>query len=231
MANEIQSIQMYPSSYNKEKDQCYQIHSQQIQQNKSAKYLGVMIDQHLTWKEHVNNICTKAIKAKTFLQRNLHQCPASVKSHCYTSLVRPILEYAAIIWSPHLQCQKHQGEKVQRSAAGFVINDFSYHSSVTSMLTHLKWPSLEQRRNFLKLIMFYKILNGLVDISITLTPLLTSTRGHNQRFFTPFARTDTYLNSFLPSIKLWNSLPDSLVDLDDINQFKEDLSLHLFPTD
>ena len=48
----------------------------------------------------------------------------------------------------------------------------------------------------------------------------------------PFARTDTYSNSFLPStIKLWNSLPDSLVDLDDINQFKEDLSLHLFPTD
>ena len=41
-----------------------------------------------------------------------------------------------------------------------------------------------------------------------------------------------YLNSFLPStIKLWNSLPDSFIELDDINQFKEDLSLHLFPTD
>ena len=211
---------------------CYQIHSQQIQQSNSAKYLGVVIDQHLTWKEHVNNICSKAIKAKAFLQRNLHQCPASVKSNCYTSLVRPILEYAAVVWSPHLQCQKNQIEKIQRSAARFVTNDFSYHSSVTSMLTHLKWPSLEQRRNFLKLIMFYKILNDLVDVSITLAPLSTSTRGHNQRFVVPFARTDTYLNSFLPStIKLWNSLPDSLIELDDINQFKEDLSLHLFPTD
>ena len=83
--------------------------------------------------------------------------------------------------------------------------------------------------------MFYKIVNDLVDISITLhrlAPLSTSTRGHNQRFVTPFARTDTYLNSFLPStIKLWNSLPDSLIELDDINQFKEDLSSHLFPTD
>ena len=38
----------------------------------------------------------------------------------------------------------------------------------------------------------------------------------------PFARTDTYLNSFLPStINLWNSLPESLVHLDDINQFKQ----------
>ena len=163
---------------------CYRIHSQQIQQNKSAKYLGVVTDQHLTWKEHVNNICSKAIQAKAFLQQNLHQCPASVKSNCYTSLVRPILEYAAIVWSLHLQYQKHQIEKVQHSAARFVTNDFSYHSSVTSMLTHLKWPSLKQRRNVLKLIMIYKILNGLVDVSITLTPLSTSTRGHNQPFAT-----------------------------------------------
>ena len=48
---------------------CYQIHNQQIQQNKSTKYLGVVIDKHLTWKERVNDICSKAIKAKAFLQR------------------------------------------------------------------------------------------------------------------------------------------------------------------
>ena len=80
--------------------------------------------------------------------------------------------------------------------------------------------------------MFYKILHGLVDISFTLIPLSTSTHGHSQCFVTPFARTDTYLNSFLPSaINLWNSLPDSLVELYDLNQFKVDLSLYLFPTD
>ena len=68
--------------------------------------------------------------------------------------------------------------------------------------------------------MFYKLLHDLVDISFTLIPLSTPTRGHNQRFVTRFARTNTYLNSFLPSvINLWNSLPDSLVELDDSNQF------------
>ena len=46
----------------------YQIYNQQIQQNKSAKYLGVVIDGHLTWKDHVNDICSKTIKAgKSFL--------------------------------------------------------------------------------------------------------------------------------------------------------------------
>jgi len=38
------------------------------------------------------------------------------------------------------------------------------------MLDHLKWPLLEQRRNYLKLIMFYKILHGLMEVVISLTP-------------------------------------------------------------
>ena len=69
---------------------------------------------------------------------------------------------------------KHQIEKVQRSAARFVTGDFSYRSSVTNMLIQLKWPLLEQRRNFLKLIMFYKILHGIDNLLIPQSHLLPS---------------------------------------------------------
>ena len=92
------------------------------------------------------------------------------------------------------------------------------------MLDQLQWPLPEQRRCFSKLIMFYKISHGLVDINLVLTPLATSTRGHSHRFTIPLARTDTCLNFFLPlTIKLWNSL------LEDISQFKDELFLHFFP--
>ena len=57
-------------------------------------------------------------------------------------------------------------------------------------------------------------------LPITLTPHLSSTRGHSQHFVAPFARIETFLHSFLPStITLWNSLPNSLVKLDDILKF------------
>jgi len=76
---------------------------------------------------------------------------------------------------------------------------------------------LNVRDVFSKLIMCYKVLNGLVDINITLT---TSTHGHSHRFATHFARTDTYLNPFLPStLKLWNSLPDPLTNFDQFKDF------------
>ena len=127
---------------------CYQIYCQNIKQASSTKYLGITIDQHLTWTDHINEICNKANIAKAFLKRNIHQCPISIKANCYKSLVRPILEYAAAVWSPHLQYHIHQLlEKVQRSAARFVMNDYARYSSVTNMLNYLSWPTLEQRRN------------------------------------------------------------------------------------
>ena len=42
-----------------------------------------VIDGHLTWKDHTNDICSRAINAKAFLQWNFHRCPPSVKSNCY----------------------------------------------------------------------------------------------------------------------------------------------------
>ena len=142
---------------------CYQIYCQNIKQASSTKYLGITIDQHLTWTDHINEICNKANIAKAFLKRNIHQCPISIKANCYKSLVRPILEYAAAVWSPHLQ---------YHSAARFVMNDYARYSSVTNMLNYLSWPTLEQRRNQTKLVLFFKIVHGIVDGStLILTPL------------------------------------------------------------
>jgi len=54
---------------------------------------------------------------------------------------------------------------------------------------------------------------------------------HSQCFVTPFSRTETYLHSFLPStITLWNFLSSSLVELEDSDEFKDDLYSHHLPT-
>ena len=36
----------------------YNIYSQKLKQVTSAKYLGITIDSHLTWKGHINEICS-----------------------------------------------------------------------------------------------------------------------------------------------------------------------------
>jgi hypothetical protein len=44
-------------------------------------------------------------------------------------------------------------ERVQRKVARFVMGDYKTTSSVKSMLEHLKWPTLEERRKRAKVTM------------------------------------------------------------------------------
>ena len=89
----------------------YYIYSQQLKKVTSAKYLGITIDSHLTWKDHINEICSKANSAKAFLKCNTHQCPKTIKSNCYKCFIRPIIEYAAPVWCPFQQNQIYQIDK------------------------------------------------------------------------------------------------------------------------
>ena len=120
--------------------------------------MGVLFDEHLNWKHHIANVCTKANAAKSFLRRNITYYPINIKANCYKSFVRPILEYAPSVWSPHMQTDI--SSTIQRSAARYVLNDYSLHSSVTNMLSNLKWPSLDQRHSYNKLLIFFKLVEG-----------------------------------------------------------------------
>ena len=203
----------------------YSICNHTIQQVASAKYLGITLTNNLSWSEHITKITNKANSTRAFLQRNLSQCQRSVKCACYNTYVRPTLEYASSVWSPHLLSDINRIEMVQRRSARFVYNDFARTSSVTSMLNNLNWPLLQQRRDIAKVIMFCKIINNLISIPhdhITISPV--STRGHNLRYIQLAAKSNTYLFSFFPSaIKLWNSLPDFVINSTNLNNFK----LHL----
>ena len=46
-----------------------------IQTVDHAKYLGVIIDNHLLWSKHISQITKKALSVKAFLQRNFNSCP------------------------------------------------------------------------------------------------------------------------------------------------------------
>ena len=142
----------------------YRINDHRIHKVSTAKYLGVIIDHNLPWSDHIGAVSHKANGVLTFLQRNLKKCSSSIKSLAYFTYIRPILEYASIVWAPHTNCQIVSLEKIQCRAARFVCNNYSKYDSVTGMLTLLNWASLEQRRNQARCIMFYKILNNMVSV-------------------------------------------------------------------
>ena len=109
-------------------------------------------------------ICKKANSTLAFLRRNLYHCQRNVKVIAYQTYVRPILEYAVTAWAPYTQRSINKIESIQRRVARLVYLDFSTYSSVTVMLSRLKWSTLHHRRHTLKLTMLFKILHNLIEI-------------------------------------------------------------------
>ena len=88
-----------------------------------------------------------------------YQCELSVKASAYITLVRPILEYASIVWDPHQQYLIDNIEMIQRRAVRWVKQDYRLISDVSDMMNDLQWPTLYERRKYCRLITFHKFLH------------------------------------------------------------------------
>ena len=106
-------------------------------------------------------------------------------------------------------------ERVQRRAARYVCNNYSYEASVTAMMNQLNWIPLQQRRQNIRLCWMYKITYGLVAVPLEnyLALATRQSRHYNSMAYKIFSpRHDYYKHSFFPRTVIeWNRLPDTTV--------------------
>ena len=140
----------------------------------------------------------------------------------YNTLVRPQVEYASCAWNPYVKHQINKIEMVQRRAARWCCNDYPPpppYSSVSDMIDKLGWQTLQQRRSTSRLVMFYKIVYQLVAVDMPPCyshPTRTSARHHSLHYYQIFLP-----RTFFPrTVVLWNSLPNSVVTMQDLGSFK-----------
>ena len=109
----------------------------------------------------------------------------------FKTYVIPIFEYCSPVWSPGTVTDKILIESVQRT---FTKSLYSCNSLPYSQrLENCNLKSLEHRRLFADIVLFYKVINKLINIDLgnLICPLNHSiTRGHSRRFVIPAARTN-----------------------------------------
>ncbi len=70
---------------------------------KFTKFLGVFIDECLTWKNHIDCIC-KTISRKIGVMNKLkYYVPDSILFTLYCTLILPYINYGILIWGNYLQ--------------------------------------------------------------------------------------------------------------------------------
>ena len=205
----------------------YILHGHILESVHSAKYLGVTLTSDLRWNQHIGNITQKANRTLGFLRRNLQVKSPELKTTAYNTLVRPLVEYASPVWDPHTKTNIHKLEMVQRRAARYVLRKYNHTSSVGDMLDQLGWLTLQRRREMARLVLLYKMRNGLIAINgeAYTTPISRPSRHvHQYGYQIPHSKAEFHSQSFFPrTIRQWNSLPFQIVAATTPDSFRSQL--------
>ena len=87
----------------------------------SDKYLGVALDNRLSFNKHTHEIAKKATNLLNLCRRNLNMCHQNIKETAYKAIIRPHLEYASPSWNPYTSRNINKIEAAQRCSARLVL--------------------------------------------------------------------------------------------------------------
>lgn len=209
---------------------CFSISDHILPSSSSVSDLGVIVDNKLSYSEHINSIVTKCNQRIGMFFRGFVSRDYKLLSKFFTTYIRPILEFNSCVWNPSAKYLIDLLENVQRKFTKR-INSIS-HLSYLERLSILNLESLEQRRLKADLAMYYKIINNLTCIDSKLVfafkqPSLRTNRLTSHRFALqkPTKSLQTLSNSFFyRAIDVWNGLPDDVFSANSLPTFKSHIN-------
>ena len=199
--------------------------------------LGVLVDSKLTFSTHVEQVTKKANRLLGCIAHTFKHMDKDSFVLLYKSTVRPILEYASSVWSPHLKKDIVMLENVQRRATRLLpeLRHLPYHDRLKA----LDLPTLKFRRLRTDLIQCFKILKMIDEVdsgtycsmcpnkSMFEPARLTATRGHTMKLQVMEAKGPRKHFFSTRVIPMWNKLSQETVDSTTVNQFKSGLKKDL----
>ena len=152
-------------------DHTYNCDSCIIKQAYCVKNLDVIFSDTLVFRERINNICKKSNALFAMIFRSFDSRNAYFLISLFNIYVRPQLEYASSVWSPHLKMGIAKLERVQRMYTKRI--PALRHLCYVEHMAYVGTRSLEHRRLYFDLLDLYKIVHGLLDVkldNISITP-------------------------------------------------------------
>ena len=190
----------------------YNIGCQVLERVKIFKDLGVLFDEQMTFRNHINIVVAKACSILGFICRLTRDFknPDSIRS-LYCALVRSNLEHASIIWNPAADIYKNRIESVQKK---FIL--YYLHKIKWCFLENVPWwqklqelpeyierckianlNSLSSRREIQAVLFVAGILNGSIDAPEILKQLNIHVPFHQRRAMPNFIYLPTFKSNYL----------------------------------
>ena len=132
----------------------YHIKSDILNRVTTTNDLGIIMDSKLSFKQHIDKIVNNGKRMLGFMKRRAKEFndPCVAKAF-YTSLVRPNLEYASIVWNGSVgEISNKKIESIQKQFLLFALKDLGWRNDTfvlppyTARLQLIDIHTLEKRR-------------------------------------------------------------------------------------
>ena len=199
----------------------------QVERVPYQKHLGILLDEKLNFKQHVDNAILKMSKGIFVIKNLRHSLPHKSLLTIYKAFLRPLIDYGDIIYDqPQNESFHHKIESVQYKASLAITGAIQGTSreKIYQELGLLK--SRRWYKRYKRLCCMYKIMTEKApNYLINLIPKCDATiRTRNNSIPTFHCRTDCFKSSFFPStVNDCFSLDINIRNSDSISLFKSRL--------
>ena len=117
------------------------MNQKQIEEVNSHKHLGVVLSDDCTWYDHLDYIKCKAWTRINVMRKLKFKLDRRSLQIIYFTFIRPLLEYADVVWDNCSQYEVNELEKIQNETAR-IVTGATKLVSINSLLLEVGWESL-----------------------------------------------------------------------------------------
>ncbi|KAL0195032.1 hypothetical protein M9458_008604, partial [Cirrhinus mrigala] len=205
-----------------------------ITPSSSARNLGVILDDQLTFKDHI----AKTARSCRFALHNIRKIMSFLTEQATQLLVQALvisrLDYCNALLAGLPSCTIKPLQMIQNAAARLVFNE-SKRAHVTPLFITLHWLPIAARIKFKTLMLAYRTTTGSAPAYLhSLLPIYTPSRtlrsASERRLIVPSQRgTKSLYRTFSYTVPgWWNDLPTAIRNANSLTTFKRLLKTPLF---
>ena len=186
------------------------------------KYMGIVINQHLTSHDHVEMMQSKVSQRLGVLKRIKNLLPLYARKLYVMTLIVPLFDYASILWGDkNNKVLMNSLQVLYSKAAKLILNQSSWSSS-TEAFEQLNWLTLSQRRELQRCVYMYNNVSG-ETLNFTKGADLHEYNTRNKNILRTLKSNTNWglLSSHNSCLQSWNSLSDDIRSLSTIERFKK----------
>ena len=205
----------------------------QITPSSSGKDLGVVIDSHLTYDDHIDSIVSSCMGKLCQISRVKDSFDKDTLCLMVSSLVTSKLFYCSSVWSNTSSKNVKKLQAVQNFASRIVSNTRKF-DHITPAMEELEWLPIKDLLLYRDTIMTYKCIHGMAPYYLTSKFCnRASIHGRKTRncdqLQIPLYTSAAGQRSFkFRGAKIWNSLDTDLKEHKSLKNFKLALKSRLF---